>query len=289
MKPCSFLLILALVFLPACQQSHNTGLNTLNTGISFYPERVPAMLHSNQYDLNAPDGSGTYPLQAAVFSMRSYRYYTNDEIVRDLLDRGAAPSLMPKNVQGEILSVLLTNGKYEPSLVVALLDHGLDPNAYRAARSPWFRINAHGTNRNDDDGYQQIADALIRNGIDLNATNDQGTSALHNAVSSAGHFKHDRSRAVAMSLIDAGADLAAQDQLDRTPLHVAIGANDLELVQALVDAGAPLDVPDNRGYTPAQLIQATKSLRDSVVLPNAERDRALRDGANPTRPDTISP
>lgn len=264
-----YLLILTLVFLPACQQSQSTGFGTLNTSIAFYPERVPAMLHSNQYELNSPDGSGTYPLQAAVYSTKSHKYYTNDEIILDLIDHGADPSLMPPEIQGEILSFCLTSGRFEPELLVALLDHGLDPNAYQPARSPWFRIDAHGTNRYDAADYQQIADAMIRNGIDLNATNDQGTSVLHKAVSSAGHFNYDRSRVVALSLIRAGADLSAQNQLEQTPLHIAIGANDLELTQTLIDAGAPLDIPDHRGYTPAQLIQATRSMRDLIVLPDA--------------------
>lgn len=47
-------------------------------------------------------------------------------------------------------------------------------------------------------------------------------------------------------LLQAGADLNAQDELGRTPVMAATHGNHIQTVQALIEAGADIDIQDNR-------------------------------------------
>ena len=61
---------------------------------------------------------------------------------------------------------------------------------------------------------------------------------------------------VVQYLLDAGANMNARDQLGRTPLHKASGAegfSNAEVAQILVDAGADVDAADDGGWTPLRL------------------------------------
>ncbi|MBX2852455.1 MAG: ankyrin repeat domain-containing protein [Phycisphaeraceae bacterium] len=251
-----------------CQSQSSHNADALTAAIAHYPERVPVLLSSGELDLDQANSNGMTPLQAAIRADRSYPYYTNEEIVRDLLSRGADPGAMDRAAQDEALRTFcLVKGEYPADLVVELLDRELDPNAAGAERSPWFTIDTRGTDRFTEAEYRDVADALIRNGIELNPVDHNGNSALHELITSAAHFKYVRSRVCAEKLIEAGADLGVQNRKDQTPLHLALSGRDVKMAQLLIDAGAPLDVPDNRGYTAQEIIDATKALRSNLRLP----------------------
>ena len=76
-------------------------------------------------------------------------------------------------------------------------------------------------------------DAILKAGIDINATNDRGETPLHIAA----YF---RSIHAIELLIERGADRNAKDHLDRTPLHFAASHYDtdqgLESFALLVDS-----------------------------------------------------
>jgi ankyrin repeat protein len=82
-------------------------------------------------------------------------------------------------------------------------------------------------------GDAVLAEMLIAEGAKLDAVNEYGETALHQAIMS-------RSRAVAEVLIAHGADVNARSREGRTPLYFAENANPPapELVQLLKDAGA---------------------------------------------------
>ncbi|TAL28247.1 MAG: ankyrin repeat domain-containing protein [Alphaproteobacteria bacterium] len=54
----------------------------------------------------------------------------------------------------------------------------------------------------------------------------------------------------ALELINAGADITLQNQYQRTALHLAASAGNLEISTALVERGAPLNGKNNHGHTP---------------------------------------
>lgn len=54
----------------------------------------------------------------------------------------------------------------------------------------------------------------------------------------------------AQALLDAGADVNAQDGRGRTPLHCAVDANSPEMIRLLLERGADPTVVDNTNSTP---------------------------------------
>jgi len=125
-------------------------------------------------------------------------------------------------------------------------------------------------------GRSQVAQILIENGADLQATTDRGSMPLHAAAQN-GHLavvemllaarvsadpvdesgvtplhlaarsKHDN---VMRELLRNGADPNRVDKSGRTPLHHAAGLGRLSSVQVLVAAGAELNPLDRAGYSP---------------------------------------
>jgi ankyrin repeat protein len=125
-------------------------------------------------------------------------------------------------------------------------------------------------------GRSDVAQILIENGADLQATTDRGSLPLHaaaqnghlaivqmliaaraevNAVNGSGatalhlatRYKRDK---VMTELLRNGADTNIRDKSGRTPLHFAAGLGRMEQAQELVEAGAEKSPVDKAGYSP---------------------------------------
>lgn len=130
--------------------------------------------------------------------------------------------------------------------VVDALNAGADPNTTydfspHLPRDMTVLMMAAGRPQNNP----EIAEVLITNGADVNATNQGGYTALHYAV---GHPNVE----VLRQLIAAKANLNTRDAtFGMTPLHSAsMQSRPLELLEMLLEAGADMEVKDNRGRTP---------------------------------------
>jgi ankyrin repeat protein len=105
------------------------------------------------------------------------------------------------------------------------------------------------------EGQTGLATRLLAADPELVSCHDSsGRTALHYAASSGRHE-------LAGTLLAQGADIAAQDRWQATPLHRALWH--VEVARLLVDAGAPLETADARGATP--LLVASGSA-DAEVL-----------------------
>ena len=80
---------------------------------------------------------------------------------------------------------------------------------------------------------------LKKSGIDLCASDYDMRTPLHIAVN---HDKLD----VVKYLLSEGANVHAKDKNGETPLHLAIKNNNYEIVNILIETGALLDMPKNR-------------------------------------------
>ena len=69
---------------------------------------------------------------------------------------------------------------------------------------------------------------------------------------------------IASLLLDRGADINAEDHLDRTPLHIAILLGDLEMVSLLLDRGADHNKLDNDLKAPLHL--ASQLCQKDIIL-----------------------
>ena len=130
-----------------------------------------------------------------------------------------------------------------------LLDRGFDPNTRDEKGQPGLTIamQEHALN---------VARALLaRPGIDINALNEAGESALMMAA-----LKGDLSGA--QLLLERGAKV---NQPGWSPLHYAATGREPKLVQLLLDRGAEIDAASPNGSTPL-MMAAQYGSEDSVKL-----------------------
>ena len=89
-------------------------------------------------------------------------------------------------------------------------------------------------------------EALLKRGVDINASNRGGRTALHAA---AGAFFEIDAEALRFILAQ-GANVNVADKSGRTALHAAVGRHRAEPVKILIAAGANLEATDPQGQTP---------------------------------------
>ena len=111
-------------------------------------------------------------------------------------------------------------------------------------------------------GDSELVRVLLAYKVDINARCNQGWTPIH-CVSQG--FQHSNILNISQSLPDVarlllehGADVDAQvsDGSGRTPLHVTMEFNRVEVVRVLLEHGANVDAEDNEGRTPFQIALA---------------------------------
>jgi uncharacterized protein len=127
--------------------------------------------------------------EGATPLMRAARF-ADVEVMRVLLDGGANPALKQKD-QTSVLMLAAGAGWRTGETILGGLDYGPESDAIDAVR------------------------LCIERGADVNATDDDGLTALHHAVP--------RGAGVVQLLVDHGASVETKDKRGRTPLNVAEG------------------------------------------------------------------
>ena len=96
----------------------------------------------------------------------------------------------------------------------------------------------------DAAGQGKLAEVqrTLRQGVNVNAVDEDGNTALHRAADK-GHME------VVTALLAAGADTNLQDKLGRTALHWAAYYGRIEMVTALLAAGADIKLKNGSGCT----------------------------------------
>lgn len=84
-------------------------------------------------------------------------------------------------------------------------------------------------------------------------TYGRGYTIAHAAVSNDGH------QDVLATVLEAGANVNAQDDDGRTPLHHAIDNNHVTSIKILLRYDARLDIPNNAGFTPIEFCREVLS------------------------------
>lgn len=124
----------------------------------------------------------------------------------------------------------------DEELMEALVDHGADVNIQNFAGETALFIAAQR-------GFLAKVDYLLENGANVHVKNLDGASALH--VAAAGGHEE-----VAASLVRYGAHLNDRDDEGDTPLHWAVREASYDAVTVLVQSGADVNAPNVDDETP---------------------------------------
>lgn len=217
--------------------------------------------------------------------------YYNNELVNDavklLIDAGAnvnvagyesfpdnrikllADDVEPKGIYNPVTPLMCAVRSDNAQLVRMLIDGGSDVKfaddegntvLHRYVNHRTLRGSGHHGTNND------IVKALIDAGVNINAQNKFGVSALHDAV----YYSFDDTEIV-KTLINAGADINMVDNDGETALHIAARQHHYEIVKYLIDAGADVSITNKKGET---ALDVSKNHSIQEVLKRALADKA---------------
>lgn len=114
----------------------------------------------------------------------------------------------------------------------------------------------------------QTVQQILDQGVDVNARDDIGKSALH--------WVANAKPEVISALLAAGAEVNAVDQWDRMPLHFVAAAGSQENVRVLLQAGAMLDAKTANDWTPLHGAAKFGSAENIMFLLEAGADATAR-------------
>jgi ankyrin repeat protein len=157
-------------------------------------------------------------------------HYGHIDIVKLLLEHGA-------DVNQGGYTPLAVAAWYQPVFVELLLDNGADVNAISPA---WGLTPLHWAARGNN---RRIFDLLVSRGANVNARTDKKETVLHLLI------QWGRKPDQVGFVLDRGVDINAADACGWTALHRAVLYNRPEIVELLIAEGADVNLKDGDGRT----------------------------------------
>ncbi len=109
---------------------------------------------------------------------------------------------------------------------------------------------------------------VIDQGVDVNARDDVGKTALH--------WVAQAKPEVITTLLTSGADVNAKDKWDRTPLHFVAATGSLENIRLLLGAGAEVNAKTANDWTPIHGAAKFGAAQNVTVLLEAGADATAK-------------
>ena len=120
-------------------------------------------------------------------------------------------------------------------------------------------------------GDSSTALERISSGVELDARDSTGTTALHWAV-------HHNSGEIVDALLDADADPTIGNRYGSTPMAEAASSGDVDVIRALLAAGADVESPNAEGQTALMIVARTEDTEAAEALLAAGADVNAREG-----------
>jgi ankyrin repeat protein len=214
-------------------RAYRRGETLLHTAARFAGSDMIEMLLRRGADPNAEDVQGLTP---RVWAVRA----DHGESAALLFTAGAEGDVFSAAALGQVdeLDELLTE---DPSLVDAKVGDstGWTPLHFAAAR-----------------GQEAAVELLLEQGADADAADFNQATAMHLAASREAY--HPR---LLQALVDASANIGAEDKRGRTPLHWAAANDRVDTAAFLLANGADARVTDSDGNTPGAEAKAAGHAR----------------------------
>jgi ankyrin repeat protein len=231
-------------------------------------------------DFGAEVGATDHYKESALILAAANRHY---HVTRMLLDRGAplddAMALWLAARQGNEAEVGLLLDRGVPvdtktprdvtalycaaieghnDVVQVLIDRGAKIEAIAKAFNfvrgkPIMHVITTSTFFKEEKRFGRVVHLCCKAGVDINAVEDRGHTALHLAVIHACH-PYEETETQLQALLDHGAKVDAEDEKGWTSLHHACRRGlRSAIIRILLDYGAQADARDHRGRTPLHL------------------------------------
>lgn len=182
--------------------------------------------------------------------------------------RTSSPLKRPPKSLPKKESLLEASRKGDIREVKEILEKGLDPNAKDEEGSSALHLALIGLHR-------EVAIYLLKKGADPNLKDNEGWTPLHIA-------SFHKNESMAKLLLKHGADPNAVDIYGRTPLHFVARHGVLKTVKLLFEYGARPDVKNKNGWSPLHLVSIRGHLEMAkLFLENGANKNIIGQGKTP--------
>jgi ankyrin repeat protein len=245
----------------------------LPIAISRGHEQIVEVLLAAHADPNAPDATGTTPLQHALAGGK-------EEIVRSLLAHGADARQIDHSNNRGLLHQLCAQASTRfgsAQFIPLLIEFGADPaqrdqfgetpldlalaNKNESAVAALLKLSGAGAEKAMEDatlrGYTETARMLLENGLAPNQLTTRGSTYLGDAALKG-------QTAMVGLLLQHGANLALRDRFGGTPLHDAALGGSPAVINFLLDHGAEIDARNTDGRATPLMLAASMGSKETV-------------------------
>lgn len=214
------------------------GMTALHCAVRGGFEEITQLLLSNGSEINSQDNERRTPLHYAV--------QRHENITRILLEKGAETNI--EDVVGRTaLHIAVSKYNIQKDIVCGFFEGGAEVNAKdNQGKTPLHLIVSSWANL-------AMVQLLLERSANANSTAEDGSTALHLLFGS--WQRAPEVESITDHLIRSGVDIEARDNLGRTAMLVAASRRDSQSVQFLINEGADAEARDYLGYNAVSLLR----------------------------------